>query len=523
MTTKTQTGSPITPVTAEDSQAPALRGTGGLQSVNAGGAPVYDDRTSHLDLPLPHADNELEDDVYRLRDAITKLDTALAGEQEARQNADASLSEAVAQETQAREEAVLTEIQTREQADTELESAVQEETQLRTEADAELAASLEAEATARAAGDAAEAAARAEHDASDSAHAALVRRITMGDLSPVIGVAFVESSAGGLLCNVDAEGNPIKVSPYYFEHHPTYAGQRRVLIDGQVMVEHPKFWFKSMTIPSGPLQGKHARIISPDQRDGFRPFPTFRAGGEAERDYWYCAAYAATDEGGNPKKLGSRPGKLPFVNVNFPTMMSYCTNRNVGGVSGFDGWDFYQVSEIILLMFIEFGTTNSQAAVGRGRVDTTAANYVDGEDVAQASWRGHCGLWGNVWTMVNGIDVTAAGSVRVWNNDGSRTWVDTGFILPAFDGTHMAYPASLKTGAGAGWDFDELFVPATSTLDLNASVIPDGFWGRAGSAGNVLYHGGGWSNGAGAGVACLDLNNPASYAYTSIGVRLAKV
>ena len=34
-------------------------------------------------------------------------------------------------------------------------------------------------------------------------------------------------------------------------------------------------------------------------------------------------------------------------------------------------------------------------------------------------------------------------------------------------------------------------------------------------------NGGGWSNGAGAGVACLNLNNPASNANTNIGVRLA--
>lgn len=36
---------------------------------------LTDDRTTHLDLPLPHQFNDLPDDVERLRDALTALDT----------------------------------------------------------------------------------------------------------------------------------------------------------------------------------------------------------------------------------------------------------------------------------------------------------------------------------------------------------------------------------------------------------------------------------------------------------------
>lgn len=38
---------------------------------------MIDDRTSHLDLPLPHINNLLEDDVSRLRQAFTALDDKL--------------------------------------------------------------------------------------------------------------------------------------------------------------------------------------------------------------------------------------------------------------------------------------------------------------------------------------------------------------------------------------------------------------------------------------------------------------
>ena len=38
-----------------------------------------DNRTTNLNLPLPHKDNDFEADVQRLRDAFTALDTAVFG------------------------------------------------------------------------------------------------------------------------------------------------------------------------------------------------------------------------------------------------------------------------------------------------------------------------------------------------------------------------------------------------------------------------------------------------------------
>jgi len=43
--------------------------------------PITDDRTPHLNLPLPYADNMLEDDSDRLRAALTAIDTAVAAKQ----------------------------------------------------------------------------------------------------------------------------------------------------------------------------------------------------------------------------------------------------------------------------------------------------------------------------------------------------------------------------------------------------------------------------------------------------------
>lgn len=39
---------------------------------------MNDDRTAHLNLPLPHRDNLMTSDVQRIRDALAAIDAALA-------------------------------------------------------------------------------------------------------------------------------------------------------------------------------------------------------------------------------------------------------------------------------------------------------------------------------------------------------------------------------------------------------------------------------------------------------------
>jgi hypothetical protein len=51
---------------------------------------MIDDRTGHLNLPLPHPDNLLKNDVNRIREAVTGLDSAI-------QNQDSSVSAAITQ------------------------------------------------------------------------------------------------------------------------------------------------------------------------------------------------------------------------------------------------------------------------------------------------------------------------------------------------------------------------------------------------------------------------------------------
>ncbi|WP_248431483.1 hypothetical protein, partial [Escherichia coli] len=80
----------------------------------------------------------------------------------------------------------------------------------------------------------------------------------------------------------------------------------------------------------------------------------------------------------------------------FPTMQTRATNRNTGGVTGFGLWNIYQLSAIQTLALIEIGGSDSQTLVGQGHVSGSSALAVDNATVAQASWRGIVGLWGNV-------------------------------------------------------------------------------------------------------------------------------
>ena len=500
---------------------------------------MIDKKSEYLGLPLPNEQNMLEDDCPRIVEAFKKVDahaktaderldsvenrastaengiSALENRASALETAQAS-TEGTLQSHAASLSALATE-----KADA---TALAAEVQARAEAvSGEASARSEAIASAAATEATAREEAFAEHDASLTAHDALVKRITVGSLSPVIGICCVEDGGGaGVWFNIDAEGQPVSPPKSYFDYHPTYNALRRVLVDGQMMQEHHKFYYKAFQIASGPFTGRRGRCISPTQLDGFKPFPSFMKNGQ-EVDTWYCGTFQATDEGGSPKKLGSRPGKAPFVNVNFPTMQSYCRNRNVGGVDGFDMWNIYQAAEIQLLALIEAGTSDTQAFYGRGRVDTSSAANVDATDVATASWRGHIGLWGNVWQMCAGLEVSSSGTVKLWKNDGSREFVDTGFTCPAFDGSNNAYMTALKTGSGNGYDFDDIFFPATTSTNAALGTIPDGFWGRSGSAGNVLYLGARWSDGVRAGLFACDLVESPAYAATDVGCRLARM
>lgn len=335
---------------------------------------------------------------------------------------------------------------------------------------------------------------------------------TKAAFAAIIGLALLSTGGGsGTWARVDENGATKVTDAAFFSAHQTYGQIQDVTIDGQAMVKIPAFYVRAGTIASGANAGKRAWWISDQPAAGFTLHPAFMRAGAPIGQFW-VGKYQGTSDG---SKLGSKPALTPLVSIDFPTMQARAAARNVSGVSGFQLWDYYQLSAIQLLAAIEMGGANSQALIGQGHVSGSSALATDHATVAQATWRGIVGLWGNVWQMVDGLRTDAAKGYEIWDKNGNKGYVATGATAPA-----NGWTVSLSTAAGASSDLGPLFVPATTDATEANGTLGDY---TAANASCVAYHGGVWSSGAYAGLFYLYVSNAASYSVPSIGGRLAKV
>jgi hypothetical protein len=331
--------------------------------------------------------------------------------------------------------------------------------------------------------------------------------IGLVQVSPILGA--------GQWQRVDRDFNAITTTAATFNNHPTYAGIVDQVIDGQAMVRLPNFWFAAGTVPSGVYAGKPYWMICNRAAPGFAVHPAFM-GATGEMNQVWVGKYQGTNDGGT--KLGSAAGVTPLVSINFSTMRSRALARNVAGVTGFRLWSALDLAAIQMLASIEMGGSDSQALVGQGHVFGSSALAVDHAAVAQATWRGIVGLWGNVWQMVDGLK-RSGGSWWVWavNSPGAGAadfsvgYRNTGLSAPSASGWLAAVdPGGLAAG---------VFLPA----GIGAAGFGDYFYSSTETDDRVAYHGGGWSYGANAGLFCLYVTYAASSSNTNIGGRLAKV
>jgi hypothetical protein len=342
------------------------------------------------------------------------------------------------------------------------------------------------------------------------------RFTTKPAFATIIGIALLATGGGsGTWSRVDESGNQIMADEAYFSSHQIYGKIQDVTIDGQAMVRIPAFYVKAGTIPSGPNAGKRAWWISDQPAAGFELHPAFMRAGAPVDQFW-VGKYQGTADGST--KLGSRAGVRPLVNIDFPAMQARAAARNTGGVSGFMLWDYYQLSAIQLLAMIEMGGANSQALIGRGHVDSSPSDVqvVDHATVAQATWRGIVGLWGNVYQMVDGLCTGGSSRYEIWDKDGNRSYINTGITIPA-----SGWTVALSAAAGDLFDLGPLFVPATTDSSVGNGTTADRLYSSG--ANRVAYHGGPYGYGSNAGLFSLSVGSDASKSSPSIGGRLAKV
>lgn len=330
-----------------------------------------------------------------------------------------------------------------------------------------------------------------------------------------IGIVLVAEGGGaGQWQRVDGNFNPVNY-PFggaFFNSHPTYAGVVAQTIDGQAMMKVPKYYLKTGAVPSGTYAGKRYWMISDQPVSGFVVHPAFMNAGAEIAQYW-VGKYQGTSDGGT--KLGSAAGVTPLVSIDFQTMQARATARNTGGVTGFGLWNIYQLSAIQTLALIEMGGADSQALIGQGHVNGSGVLATDNATVAQATWRGIVGLWGNVSQMVDGLQTDASSKYKIWDKNGNKTYQTTSLTAPA-----NGYLVTMATATGTDYDLATVFAAETATMDAGNGTYGDYLYQNPSC---VAYHGGHWSGGADAGLFCLSVGAAASTSTTYIGGRLAKV
>lgn len=333
----------------------------------------------------------------------------------------------------------------------------------------------------------------------------------------VIGVCCTATGGdGGTWVHVDQSGATIaNPGATYFNTHPVFGGIQDVTIDSQIMSKVPKFYFKRALISGGTNDGKEAWWISDQPVSGFEIHPAFKNAG-SDIDQFYVGKYQASSDGSKLKSVG---GVLPVVSISLTTSQAQAAARNTGGVTGFMLWSMFQWSAIQWLYLVENATMDSQEKTGMGRVSTSSAANVDATDVAQATYRGIVGLWGNVRQWVDGLKTDADGSINLWDRSGNKTWVDTGRKRAAADGT--IYPTTFMDGSGTGFNYDDVFIGDTGPTSNANATAPDYQWFGTGEYFPDV--GGHWLNDLNAGLWCVSCFYSATYTSASIGARLAKV
>jgi len=344
-------------------------------------------------------------------------------------------------------------------------------------------------------------------------------------VSEVVGLVQAETGGAGSPLRyqrVDGNFTPLAHSGNaWFNWHPTYMSITTQIVDNQYMVRIPKFYFRAGTVPSGTYAGKAYWMISPTPASGFSVHPAFIGAGGVELDQIWVGKYQASYDGSS--KAQSIPGVLPMVNMDFPTARARAYARNTGGVSGFRLWSIYDLSAIQMLATIEMGGLDMQSLIGQGRVAQSSAANVDASDVAQATWRGIVGLWGNVWQMVDGIK-TLNGNWHRWqyNVPGNTTTSDfsTGYVNTSQSVANGgSYLVTFNTALLASG------IIAAATVDSAASngSTGDYWYSYSDSSDRIWYHGGNWGNGSYAGLFFAYVYDVPSSAYSYVGARLAKV
>lgn len=305
-----------------------------------------------------------------------------------------------------------------------------------------------------------------------------------------------------------------------FDNLQPWAGMVRVTdaVAGE-LVAIPKYWYKWTK------SGDTLKLQIADKATaGFYVSPAHadRGDGAGERDVVYVGRYHCNSA------YKSVTGATPQANI---TRASARTSiHNLG--SSIWQYDFAMYWTIMMLYLVEFADWNSQAKIGYGCGNNSAAQNVGASDsmpyhtgTMQASrttygvgcqYRYIEGLWDNVYDWCDGIYFSGA-NIYCIKNPSSFSDTANGTNIGTRP-TSSGYISAWSVPSASGFEY-ALYPSAVAGSET--TYICDYCYYN--SSGVVLCCGGGYSQNQNYGLFYLDGYNATSYSYVNVGCRLQKL
>lgn len=302
--------------------------------------------------------------------------------------------------------------------------------------------------------------------------------------------------------------------------------------DGDVMVMIPAFYIRvtrqSNGKPKFEIDDTIPDTYGSNGKAGFIVHPAFRKADGTIRPYFLWGAYKGYVQG---SQLRSISGVIPTASK---TKASFIDASRQGRDINYSITSAYERWAIQLLFYTEFGTLNSQEALGRGYVDgnssplTTGTSnslgdrsgYIDsgnGNGKCSVRYRGIEDIWGNLWEFLSGIMVTDAG----WYHTNEHSKMDTISSMAKYAKDMSIkvpnnYISDMEFPSGLEWSF----IPKTMSGTENTYYC-DYCWTHDAGEENIVLAGGAWTDASYAGLACLACYTVASNSSSHIGARLS--
>lgn len=290
--------------------------------------------------------------------------------------------------------------------------------------------------------------------------------------------------------------------------------------DGQVMVEIPKFYYKT----NSPSSNVYQWFISMDDLDGYDVHPAFVTGAST-RDYIYMSAFEGNVSSNVLRSIsGVKPSTSTNVAGTIVNFRSYAQARGTGWqIQTYRGTQAIQV-----LYLIEYADFDTQTTIGRGYVDAASGSANEsintgatislgnasgsatgGTDGLRAiSYRGIENFWGNINKWVDGLNIEGNNKAYIANESFASDTFTSPYVL---EGT-----LSSTNGFVTNILFPEFL--ATAVGGASTSHLHDEYFQNTGN--RVARFGANWTNGSSAGGFFWNLTSDSSNANRLSGSRL---